>query len=93
MRLYANYEHHFYNYPYTFGLLFGLGLYERYKADADKFRHGYDDLLSRCGMENAETLGARFGIDTTDEAFWHASVDVLRRRMVEYERLAQPHLK
>lgn len=91
--MYANYEHHFYNYPYTFGLLFGLGLYEVYKADADKFRHGYDDLLSRCGMDNAETLGASFGIDITDEAFWHASVDVLRRRMADYERLAQPHLK
>ena len=36
----------FYNYPYTFGLLFGLGLYARYEEDADGFRSGYDELLS-----------------------------------------------
>ena len=35
----------FYNYPYTFGLLFGLGLYARYEADPDEFRSGYDELL------------------------------------------------
>lgn len=91
--MYANYEHHFYNYPYTFGLLFGLGLYKVYQRDPERFRDGYDNLLSRCGMDDAETLGRGFGIDTTDEAFWSASLDVLRSRMSEYERLAQPHLR
>jgi oligoendopeptidase F len=83
---------HFYNYPYTFGLLFGLGLYRVYRADPEKFRDGYDNMLSRCGMDDAETLGRSFGIDTTDEAFWQASLDVLCARMAEYERLAQAHL-
>ena len=53
----------FYNYPYTFGLLFGLGLYARYTADPDGFRAGYDDLLSSTGLADAATLAARFGID------------------------------
>jgi pepF/M3 family oligoendopeptidase len=82
------YHSHFYNWPYTYGLLFGLGLFARYCEDPMRFRDGYDDLLSRAGMATAEELGAAFGLDVTDEAFWVASLDVLRRRMADYERLA-----
>ncbi|MEQ9161427.1 MAG: hypothetical protein RLN74_01895, partial [Ilumatobacter fluminis] len=81
------YGSHFYNWPYTYGLLFGLGLYAAYRNDPDRFRLGYDDLLSRAGMDTAEALGARFDLDVTDEAFWTSSLDVLRARMTEYERL------
>ena len=81
------YGSHFYNWPYTYGLLFGLGLYSAYRNDPDRFRHGYDDLLSRAGMDTAEQLGERFDLDVTDEGFWTASIDVLRARMTEYERL------
>ena len=72
------YGSHFYNWPYTYGLLFGLGLFSRYRDDPDRFRDGYEDLLSRAGMDTAEDLGAGFGLDVTDEAFWQASLDVLR---------------
>ena len=81
------YGSHFYNWPYTYGLLFGLGLYAAYRDDPERFRQGYDDLLSRAGMDTAEQLGARFDLDVTDEAFWTSSLDVLRARMTEYERL------
>ena len=83
------YGSHFYNWPYTYGLLFGLGLFAQYHADPDRFRGGYDDLLSRAGMATAEELGAAFGIDVTSEAFWTASLDVLRARMAEYSKLAE----
>ncbi|MFZ8901444.1 MAG: M3 family oligoendopeptidase [Ilumatobacteraceae bacterium] len=82
------YGSHFYNWPYTYGLLFGLGLYARFRDDPDRFRAGYDDLLSRAGMNTAEELGQAFGLDVTDEAFWTASLDVLRARMDEYRTLA-----
>ena len=82
------YGSHFYNWPYTYGLLFGLGLYAQYHRDPDHFRSGYDDLLSRAGMNTAEELGATFGIDVTSEAFWTASLDVLRSRIDEYTRLS-----
>jgi hypothetical protein len=39
-------------------------------------------------MDTAEQLGDAFGLDVTDEAFWTASLDVLRGRMAEYDRLA-----
>ena len=83
------YGSHFYNWPYTYGLLFGLGLFAQYHADPDRFRGGYDDLLSRAGMATAEELGAAFGIDVTSKAFWTASLDVLRARMAEYSKLAE----
>jgi pepF/M3 family oligoendopeptidase len=83
------YGSHFYNWPYTYGLLFGLGLYAEYQRDPERFRQGYDDLLSAVGLADAATLGRRFGIDVRDEAFWTASLDVLRARMGDYERLAE----
>ena len=87
------YGSHFYNWPYTYGLLFGLGLYAQYQLDPEKFRDGYDDVLSRAGMDTAEQLGQAFGIDVTSESFWTASLDVLRARIQNYEQLAQPHLQ
>ena len=56
----------FYNWPYTFGLLFGIGLYARYVDDPERFRSGYDDLLSTVGMADAATLAGRFGFDVRD---------------------------
>lgn len=82
------YGSHFYNWPYTYGLLFGLGLFARYREDPEHFRGGYDTLLSRAGMDTAEQLGAAFELDVTDEAFWTASLDVIRRRIDQYEDLA-----
>jgi pepF/M3 family oligoendopeptidase len=77
----------FYNWPYTFGLLFGIGLYARYTADPDRFRLGYDDLLSATGLSDAAGLAARFGIDIRDEAFWTDSLDVVRGRIERFTTL------
>jgi oligoendopeptidase F len=82
------YGSHFYNWPYTYGLLFGLGLFAKYREDPERFRGGYDTLLSRAGMDTAEQLGAAFDLDVTDEAFWTASLDVIRSRIDQYEDLA-----
>jgi pepF/M3 family oligoendopeptidase len=82
------YGSHFYNWPYTYGLLFGLGLFARYREDPEAFRSGYETLLSRAGMDTAEELGAAFGLDVTDEAFWTASLDVIRARIDDYVALA-----
>jgi oligoendopeptidase F len=81
----------FYNYPYTFGLLFGLGLYAQYREAPDRFRAGYDELLSATGMADAATLAARFGIETREEAFWRSSLDVIRRDIDEFESLSRQH--
>ncbi|QBD83669.1 M3 family oligoendopeptidase [Ktedonosporobacter rubrisoli] len=77
----------FYNYPYMFGLLFGLGLYAHYQRDPESFKRGYDDLLSSTGMADAATLAARFGIDLRSEAFWNASLDIVRGDIERFEQL------
>jgi oligoendopeptidase F len=79
----------FYNWPYCYGLLFGIGLYARYVDDPDRFRSGYDDLLSATGLGTAAELASRFGIDVADEGFWTASLDVLRGRIDDFESLVQ----
>jgi pepF/M3 family oligoendopeptidase len=82
------YGAHFYNWPYTFGHLFGLGLFAKYREDPDRFRQEYDDLLSRVGMDSAEDLAAAFDLDITDDDFWSDSLDVVRARINDYEELA-----
>lgn len=82
------YGSHFYNWPYTYGLLFGLGLFAQYRNNPDQFRIHYDDALSRAGTDTAEDLAAIFGFDVTQRAFWDASLDVIRSRMAAYEALA-----
>ncbi len=77
----------FYNYPYTFGLLFGLGLYAIYQREPETFRAQYDEFLSECGMADAKTLAAKFGIDVTTPDFWTASLDVIRAQIDEFEGL------
>jgi oligoendopeptidase F len=79
----------FYNYPYMFGLLFGLGLYARYQQDPEAFKRGYDDLLSSTGMADAATLAARFGIDLRTEDFWRASLEIIRQDIDQFEALIQ----
>lgn len=79
----------FYNFPYMFGLLFGLGLYARYEADPDAFRASYDDLLSSTGLADAATLAARFGIDIQARAFWESSLDVIRADVDRFVALVE----
>ncbi|GHF32039.1 pepF/M3 family oligoendopeptidase [Deinococcus metalli] len=84
----------FYNYPYTFGLLFGLGLYAQYtaaRAQGDgavqDFQRRYDDLLANTGQATPLELAARFGIDLHAPDFWEGSLDVIRGQIAAYEAL------
>jgi pepF/M3 family oligoendopeptidase len=77
----------YYNFPYMFGLLFGLGLYACYLDDPEAFKEGYDDLLSSTGLADAATLAGRFGIDIRTPDFWRASLDVIRADVDRFEQL------
>ena len=79
---------HYYNWPYCFGLLFGIGLFARYQEDPERFRSGYDHLLASTGMGSAAELAGRFAIDIRSEEFWAASLRVLEGRIDEFCRLA-----
>jgi oligoendopeptidase F len=77
----------YYNFPYMFGLLFGLGLYARYQQEGGAFTARYDDLLASTGLDGATTLAQRFGIDIRDGAFWRASLDLIRTDVERFEAL------
>ncbi len=79
----------FYNYPYTFGFLFGRGLFSAYRDDPDGFLERYDELLARTGMADAAALARDFGIDIHDPAFWRSSLAVAQERVQRYETLVE----
>jgi pepF/M3 family oligoendopeptidase len=74
----------FYNFPYAFGLLFGLGLYAIYQERGDAFLPEYDELLRSTGEGTAADLAARFGIDIRQRAFWEGSLRVIEQRIDRY---------
>lgn len=79
----------FYNFPYAFGLLFGLGLYAVYQERGAAFLPEYDELLRSTGEGTAADLAARFGLDIRQRAFWEGSLKVIERRIERYEELSQ----
>jgi pepF/M3 family oligoendopeptidase len=77
----------FYNYPYMFGLLFGLGLYAQYEKEPEVFKTGYDRLLSSTAMADAATLASEYGIELRTPEFWRASLDIIRRDVDRFDAL------
>jgi len=77
----------FYNYPYAFGLLFGLGLYAIYRERGAAFVADYDALLSSTGLAKAADLASRFGIDIRSRAFWNGGLAEVKQLIDRYEAL------
>ena len=74
----------FYNFPYAFGLLFGLGLYHVYQEQGSAFLADYDQLLRDSGAGRAAELAGSFGIDIRQRAFWQGSLDLIEERIEHY---------
>lgn len=74
----------FYNFPYAFGLLFGLGLYAVYQERGAAFLPEYDQLLRSSGEGTAADLAARFGINLRQPDFWAGSLRLIERRIERY---------
>jgi pepF/M3 family oligoendopeptidase len=74
----------FYNYPYTFGLLFATGLYAIYRQRGSEFVNEYKALLASTGEASAADLAARFGIDITTRKFWDDSLAIIGRSVDRY---------
>jgi pepF/M3 family oligoendopeptidase len=84
---YYSHDANFYNFPYAFGHLFGLGLYAIYQHEGGGFVPRYAELLRDTGQEWAAPLAARFGIDITRPDFWRGSLRVIEKQVGQYERL------
>ncbi len=75
---------HFYNYPYAFGLLFGLGVYALYRQEGAAFIPRYKGLLHSTGEGRVAELASRFGIDVRTREFWDASLKVIAGQVERY---------
>jgi oligoendopeptidase F len=84
---YYRYTLSFYNYPYAFGLLFGLGLYAIYQEWGESFKSEYYALLSSTGEGTVAELASRFGINLRAPEFWRNSLKVIEDRVARYEAL------
>ena len=72
---------HFYNFPYAFGLLFGLGVYARYLEKGEAFLPEYDALLRATGFGDVRKVASSVGIDVADKAFWQQSLRVIEQEI------------
>jgi pepF/M3 family oligoendopeptidase len=84
---YYSHDYNFYNFPYAFGHLFGLGLYAVYQKEKASFVPRYTELSRDTGQDWAAPLAARFGIDITRLDFWRGSLSVIEKQVAEYESL------
>jgi oligoendopeptidase F len=77
----------FYNFPYAFGLLFGIGLYAIYRQQGAEFVPKYTNLLANTGEATPAQLASRFGIDIHQPDFWRSSLQVIGERIERYLNL------
>jgi len=76
----------FYNFPYTFGYLFSLGIFARAKREGPGFFPVYEKLLRTTGSDSAENLArSHLGVDLEAPDFWNASIDLIESDLVRFE--------
>ena len=81
---YYNTDLAFYNYPYAFGQLFGLGLYAQYMKEGEQFCSRYIQLLEMTGRDSAVAVTAAAGFDIESRDFWQQGVDILKEYIDEF---------
>ncbi|MGN8646172.1 M3 family oligoendopeptidase [Gracilibacillus sp. HCP3S3_G5_1] len=78
----------FYNFPYTFGFLFSLGIYANYLDNPEGFEEKYIALLRDTGSMKVEELAEKhLGVDITKEAFWAAGIQLMAQDAEEFIQL------
>jgi len=79
----------FYNFPYTFGYLFALGIYAKAKEKGKDFETDYLKLLRDSGSMSVEDLVIKhLGEDITSEDFWEKGMDLCVKDAEEFIKLA-----
>ena len=77
----------FYNYPYTFGLLFATGLYAIYQKRGAEFVADYKNLLASTGEARAAELADTFGINIRTKTFWADSLAIIGKQVDRFCQL------
>jgi oligoendopeptidase F len=75
----------FYNFPYTFGYLFSLGIYAKALEEGTAFEEKYIALLKDTGSMQVEDLAMKhLGVDLTKEDFWQKAVQLTVQDVEEF---------
>ena len=80
----------FYNFPYTFGFLFAIGIYDRALKQGPSFAKDYRALLADTGSMNTEDVAQKhLGVDLTKEGYWKDAVNRVMADIEPFVRLAE----
>ncbi len=79
----------FYNFPYAFGQLFGLGLYDRFEENPETFSADYRALLQETGRKSAVSVAATVGCDIESPDFWRRSISRIEGVIDRFEALTE----
>lgn len=83
----------FYNFPYTFGFLFSLGIYGEFLKNPDGFEDKYIALLRDTGSMKVEELAKKhLGVDLTKREFWESGIQIMAKDVEEFIRLTDEYL-
>lgn len=75
----------FYNFPYTFGYLFSLGIYAHAKEQGGSFENDYIALLRDTGRMNVEDLAKKhLNVDLTKPEFWEHALELCVKDVEEF---------
>ncbi|MDR4925497.1 M3 family oligoendopeptidase [Peribacillus simplex] len=81
----------FYNFPYTFGYLFSLGIYANALKEPAGFEEKYIALLKDTGSMKVEDLAEKhLGVDLKTREFWEEAVNACMEDVEEFMRLTDP---
>lgn len=81
----------FYNFPYTFGFLFSLGIYAKAVEEGEGFEEKYMALLQDTGSMRVEDLAQKhLKTDLTVKDFWEEAVAACLNDVEEFLRLTDP---
>jgi oligoendopeptidase F len=78
----------FYNFPYTFGYLFSLGIYARAIKEGAKFEEKYIALLKDTASMTVEDLAEKhLDVDLTKREFWEDAIELSIKDAEEFIRI------
>ena len=69
----------FYNFPYAFGNLFAVGLYNMFLEEGESFVPKYKAMLKATPTCTIEEAGTMMGVDLTDKKFWESSLALIAK--------------
>ncbi|MDT8860940.1 M3 family oligoendopeptidase [Alkalihalobacillus sp. MEB130] len=78
----------FYNFPYTFGFLFSLGIYKKALEAGRSFEDDYIALLQDTASMTVEDLASKhLNVDLTKKDFWQEAIDLILVDVDEFMEL------